>query len=171
MFFLKIITLLTLSYKTASPEKTRSGCKSGWENLNEKCYFFSSQAMTKPEAKKFCYDMNAGLLLVSGDSENAALSQKLNSGDSFWLRINDSKDEESWVVDRWGYEKPASWTPVSYFSQFENENTIERNSAVMNSDGSWSLVDKYATSGFACQMDTTSQKDKTLNGKILENFR
>ena len=74
-----------------SPEKTRSGCKSGWENLNEKCYFISNQSLTKPEAKKFCYDMNAGLLLVSDDSENSALSQKLNSGDSFWLRINDSK--------------------------------------------------------------------------------
>ena len=112
--------------------------------------------------------MNAGLLLISDHSENELLASKLSSGDSFWLRINDSKDENKWVVDRWGYEKPTSWTSVSYFNEaVEMFNDETKNSAVLNSDGTWTLGDKYRTSKYACQKDEESKKQKTLqNGNV-----
>ena len=121
--------------------------------------------MTKPDAKAVCYNMHSGLLLIEDAVENELLASHLSTGDSLWLRINDSKDEDKWVVDRWGYEKPTFWTPVSYFNEADGMmNDDTKNSAVLNSDGTWSLGDKYLTSKYACQKYAEKQqKQKLLN--------
>jgi len=132
----------------------RSVCQSGWDAAEGKCYLFQPQEAIKPDAKRFCYDLNASLLIVETAQQNAFLASKLSPGESFWLRINDGKQENNWVIDRWGYTKPTAVTPVSYFNWNANEiNDDIKNSAKMDADGTWSLVDRYALSRFACQTD------------------
>jgi hypothetical protein len=37
--------------------------------------------------------------------------------ESFWLRINDSKYQYRWMVDKWGYEKgPGSDEDATFFN-------------------------------------------------------
>lgn len=113
--------------------------------------------------------MDAGILLISDDEENSYIASKLNGDeDSFWLSINDSKNETNWVVDRWGYEKPTSWTAVSYFNWNANvENNLLSNSAIIGgagvTGGEWNVVDKYANSRYVCEMAVRSQPPRTMN--------
>ena len=120
--------------------------------MHGKCYLFKSNLTTKGDAKRFCYDLNASLLIVENWQQNGFLASKLGAGESFWLRINDGLQENTWVIDRWGYTKPTARTPVSYFNWHENEiNDQTKNSVIMDSDGTWRSVYGYQTSRIACQ--------------------
>ena len=71
------------------------GCRNGWETFNGQCYYYSSEKVEKPAAKRFCWEQKneAQLLLVSNDEENDFFSRKVaqTGSKSFWLRINDQK--------------------------------------------------------------------------------
>ena len=140
---------------------------------NGNCYHFGTDKVTKPDAKRACFDMNAGLLLISNAAENANIASELaGSDDTYWLRINDAKEDGQWVVDRWGYEKPTTWTSAPFENwSTEASNDAMKNSAVITSDGTWNLVDKYATSNYICQVapHEGSAQEKTLNGMSLKN--
>ena len=114
--------------------------------------------MIKPDAKRVCYDLNASLLIVENAEQNEFLASKLAPEESFWLRINDGKEENNWVIDKWGYTKPTAVTPVSFFNWNTNElNDETKNSAKMDSDGTWSLADRDGLSRFVCQIDQGTQ--------------
>jgi len=55
-------------------------CKDGWELANGNCYLFGSENLTKPDAKRICYDLGAGLLLISNSAENEYITSKTTSG-------------------------------------------------------------------------------------------
>ena len=116
--------------------------------------------------------MGAGLVLISSANENSFLTSQLTTeDDSFWLGLNDAKEESQWVVDRFGYEKPASWTVATYMNFHpDGVNDISKNSAILKHDG-WIFADKYATSRYVCQMAAKqrtqdSEGHKNVNGKI-----
>jgi hypothetical protein len=68
------------------------------------------EQMTKPDAKRACFDLGAELLLVTSNAENNYISKQLKSEETVWIRINDGKVEGRWVVDRVGYERQTSFT-------------------------------------------------------------
>jgi len=127
-------------------------------------------------AKRFCWEQKneAQLLLVSNDEENDFFSRKVaqTGSKSFWLRINDQKNEGQWVVDRRGYSKPKTWSAQEYFRWDENYPNGEiENSAVIMPDGSWIRNDKFAVSEFACQGDFVElddEPDAAKQGRLLD---
>merc|ERR1712050_593213 len=46
----------------------------------------------------------AELVLIKNQAENDFIKSKVADGQTVWLRINDSKEQSKWVVDRRGYE-------------------------------------------------------------------
>jgi len=111
--------------------------------------------------------MGAELLLILDNAENSFFYQKRDR-ESYWLRINDGKEDGKWMVDRKGYTKPTSWTEATYLQPFgTSENDDLRNSVVlMTNDGSWAIVDKYHKSDFVCQKDAQVTKSG-MGQKIL----
>ena len=94
------------------------------------------------------------LLLISTPAENNYFAAKVaeKGVESYWLRINDKNDEDTWVVDRRGYKKPTSWSNQSYFNwNAASLNGEVENSAVVTASGLWNRNDKFATSEFVCE--------------------
>ena len=69
------------------------GCRDGWDTFQGKCYYYSPDAVVKPDAKRYCWEQRneAQLLLISTPEENAYFANKVveKGVASFWLRIND----------------------------------------------------------------------------------
>merc|ERR1712176_1597168 len=80
-------------------------CPPGWELVGKRkvwwCYRFFDEEKNKPDAKEDCWSRNhSELAHVEKGWQAKALKKKLNSkAESFWLRINDHKEEGKWVVD------------------------------------------------------------------------
>ena len=70
-----------------------ANCQLGWKSSNGNCYFFSTEKLIKPDAKRACFDnFGARLALIANAAENTFLTGQLaNTGDSLWIGINDSK--------------------------------------------------------------------------------
>ena len=131
------------------------GCSPGNELYDGQCYYFSTDEVFKPDAKAFCWAREESqLLLISDAAKNAFFAQKVAEKGlkSVWLKINDKKDEGTWVVDRTGYSKPTSWADQTFlaFNQIV-ENTEEYNSCVLDETELWTIKDKFATSQFVCE--------------------
>lgn len=152
---MKFFTILTATNGFISAEM---GCRDGWDTFQGKCYFYSTEAVIKPHAKRYCWEQRnqSQLLLISSDAENNYFAAKVaeKGVNSFWLRINDKNDEGQWVVDRRGYEKPTSWVNQEYFNWNEAlPNAVGINSCTISSDGLWNRYDKFAKSEFVCEGD------------------
>ena len=129
------------------------GCERGWELLNRKCYKISNDEQMKFDAHAICKESGSLLMLITSDEENE-FARGLLTGDkkSAWLRINDSKNEGVWVVD---VEVKPSDIPASYFHFNPNSpNTDVINSAVIEKDGNWKVVDKYYLSHYICEKNS-----------------
>ena len=103
--------------------------------------FSNPSLVTKPKAKRVCFDLDSAIALVENEAENNFLASKISAQNALWLRINDSKNESEWVVDRWGYEKPKSFVQAAFFNwESDTTNDERKNSARIKPDAKWEMV-------------------------------
>ncbi|KAM6974547.1 C-type lectin domain family 4 member E-like, partial [Tautogolabrus adspersus] len=100
-------------------------CEEGWEQLGEKCYYFSTNKSTWSNSEAECRRGGGGGDMVKIDSteEQAFFDQRLREKmtepeDKFWIGLTDSVNEGSWL---WADRSPLNSSLV-FWSGNEPDN-------------------------------------------------
>ncbi|NWS64681.1 CL17A protein, partial [Chunga burmeisteri] len=71
-------------------------CPAGWSQFAKTCYFFSSTTKPWVDAKDFCANFNAHLVIVDTEQENKFLANHIMENRVFWLGLTDAHREGDW---------------------------------------------------------------------------
>ncbi|KAM6974371.1 galactose-specific lectin nattectin-like [Tautogolabrus adspersus] len=100
-------------------------CEEGWEQLGEKCYYFSTTKSTWSNSRAECRRGGGDLVKIDSREEQAFFDQRLrekmtDDEDKFWIGLTDTVNEGTWLwTDRsplnsslvfWSGKEPDNWT-------------------------------------------------------------
>lgn len=93
------------------------GCPYEWRNFTEKCYYFSSGAETFDDAKLFCEEKGAMLVVIESKEEQLFLQKQTHAKGSYWIGLTDIEEENVWkwldgttpTYLNWKVDQPDNW--------------------------------------------------------------
>ncbi|XP_029451110.1 CD209 antigen-like protein C isoform X1 [Rhinatrema bivittatum] len=97
--------LQKLLTKTYEPPK----CGEKWVQFQNSCYYFSSSSKTWKDARKYCMDNDADLVVVNNQEEQSYINKKTGSTRR-WLGLHDTEKEGEWI---WVDQSPLTFTAWS----------------------------------------------------------
>ena len=157
-------------------------CEEGWNLYNgrgpAKCIKYFNNAVLKPDGKKTCLENDAILLVINSRHENKFVQQAAsdNGWNTFWLGINDGKNEKDWVVDdskgtikatyfNWNYGEPNNWGG-------HEENSVEFFGVETGAKlGKWNDVHRWEVQNFICQKRASTYQIFRQKGTTWQESR
>ncbi|XP_066435713.1 collectin-12 isoform X1 [Eleutherodactylus coqui] len=96
-----------------------SGCPYEWRNFTDKCYYFSSGKDIYDDAKLFCEEKGATLVIIESKEEQQFMRKQINGKGNFWIGLTDTEEENVWkwldgtipTFTNWKAGQPDNWTP------------------------------------------------------------
>uniref|UniRef100_A0A3Q2ST85 C-type lectin domain-containing protein n=1 Tax=Fundulus heteroclitus TaxID=8078 RepID=A0A3Q2ST85_FUNHE len=79
-----------------------SQCRQGWREYESKCYFFSTDTKSWPEANAHCMEQNSHLMSIQDIHERLWVRTQIGK-EIFWIGLNDLIVEGIW---EWSDGKP-----------------------------------------------------------------
>ncbi|KAM4528248.1 uncharacterized protein PAE49_000185 [Odontesthes bonariensis] len=76
-------------------EETQCQCREGWREHNDRCYLFSTEAKSWPEANAYCLRQHSNLMSIGDVQERLWMRTQLNS-EIYWIGLNDRVVEGVW---------------------------------------------------------------------------
>ncbi|XP_048198301.1 C-type lectin domain family 17, member A isoform X2 [Perognathus longimembris pacificus] len=123
----------------------RVTCPDGWLPFEDKCYYFSSTTATWDEARQFCQESYAHLVIINSFAEQNFISKLHGSPRVYWLGLTDKDQEGEW---RWLDGTPVT---LSFWDPQEPNNSYEEDCASMNKGGSWNDLSCAKTTYWICE--------------------
>ncbi|XP_056147018.1 macrophage mannose receptor 1 [Lampris incognitus] len=106
--FLNLCTLLVCAY---------SQCDQGWRPYEDRCYYFSSDTKSWPEAHAYCLGHRSNLMSIQDIHERQWVGTQTN-GEIFWIGLNDLS-----VEGVWEWSDRTQFLPyISYWSPGQPDN-------------------------------------------------
>uniref|UniRef100_A0A8C0HIQ4 C-type lectin domain-containing protein n=1 Tax=Chelonoidis abingdonii TaxID=106734 RepID=A0A8C0HIQ4_CHEAB len=114
-------------------------CSWGWAWFQRTCYHFSESTKTWHEAKQFCSDYGAHLVIINTKEEQAFLVKNRTKSRVYWLGLSDKKVENQWL---WVDGSPLN---LSFWSTGEPNDSSDEDCGTMAIDGRWNDINCYWT--------------------------
>ncbi|XP_018424263.1 PREDICTED: collectin-12 [Nanorana parkeri] len=94
-----------------------TGCPYEWRNFSDKCYYFSSGKDIFDDAKLFCEDKGAVLVVIETKEEQQFIKKQTNGNGNFWIGLTDREEEKVWKwldgtvpsFTNWKPGQPDNW--------------------------------------------------------------
>ncbi|XP_057683617.1 hepatic lectin-like isoform X1 [Corythoichthys intestinalis] len=103
---------------STSQKGTCTKCDECWEPNGESCYYFSPDALTWEDSRRFCTNSSGDLVKIDSYNKQKFLARRLLDimsfeEDKFWIGLTDSQQEGQWL---WTDGSPlnlslAFWAP------------------------------------------------------------
>ncbi|XP_063779638.1 collectin-12 [Pseudophryne corroboree] len=95
------------------------GCPYEWRNFTDKCYYFSSGKDIFDDAKLFCEEKGAMLVVIESKEEQQFIKKQSSGKGNFWIGLTDKEEENVWkwldgtipIFTNWKVGQPDNWTP------------------------------------------------------------
>ncbi|XP_067992765.1 CD209 antigen-like protein C [Melanerpes formicivorus] len=89
-------------------------CPPGWQQFARTCYYFSTTTSPWLQAKDFCAQAEAHLVIIDSEQENVFVANQLMENKVFWLGLTDMHHEGRWewldgsslALSFWGKGEP-----------------------------------------------------------------
>ncbi|CAM2109722.1 C-type lectin domain family 4 member G isoform X1 [Caretta caretta] len=120
-------------------------CPWGWGWFQRTCYHFSESTKTWHEAKQFCLDAGAQLVIINTKEEQAFLVKARTTSRVYWLGLSDQKKENQWL---WVDGSPLN---LSFWSTGEPNDSGNEDCGTMATDGRWNDINCYMTDYWICE--------------------
>ncbi|XP_032637282.1 uncharacterized protein LOC116825404 isoform X1 [Chelonoidis abingdonii] len=120
-------------------------CSWGWAWFQRTCYHFSESTKTWHEAKQFCSDYGAHLVIINTKEEQAFLVKNRTKSRVYWLGLSDKKVENQWL---WVDGSPLN---LSFWSTGEPNDSSDEDCGTMAIDGRWNDINCYWTDYWICE--------------------
>uniref|UniRef100_A0A452H2T1 C-type lectin domain-containing protein n=1 Tax=Gopherus agassizii TaxID=38772 RepID=A0A452H2T1_9SAUR len=120
-------------------------CPWGWAWFQRTCYHFSESTKTWHEAKQFCSDYGAHLVIINTKEEQAFLVMNRTKSRVYWLGLSDKKVENQWL---WVDGSPLK---LSFWSTGEPNDSSDEDCGTMAIDGRWNDINCYWTDYWICE--------------------
>ncbi|XP_038235199.1 C-type lectin domain family 17, member A isoform X2 [Dermochelys coriacea] len=120
-------------------------CPSGWAWFQRTCYYFSESTKTWHEAKQFCLDTGAQLVIINTKQEQAFMVKSRTTSRVYWLGLSDQKMENQWL---WVDGSPLN---LSFWSTGEPNDSSNEDCGTMATDGRWNDINCYMTDYWICE--------------------
>ncbi|XP_025048539.1 C-type lectin domain family 17, member A [Alligator sinensis] len=121
-------------------------CPRGWAWFQRTCYYFSTAVKTWPEAKVFCAEHGAHLVIINTEAEQDFVVETAAGKRGHWLGLSDQDTEAKWLwVD-------GTSLTLSFWSSGEPNNAGTENCVTMLPDGRWNDLHCYKTDYWICEM-------------------
>uniref|UniRef100_A0A8C3HCI9 C-type lectin domain-containing protein n=1 Tax=Chrysemys picta bellii TaxID=8478 RepID=A0A8C3HCI9_CHRPI len=143
------------SYSLPGPELGYSGfcfldsvcghCPWGWAWFQRTCYYFSESTKIWREAKQFCLDYGAQLVIINTKEEQVFLVKNRPKSRAYWLGLSDKKVENQWL---WVDGSPLK---LSFWSSGEPNDSGDEDCGTMTLDGRWNDINCYMTDYWICE--------------------
>ncbi|XP_075684466.1 collectin-12 [Rhinoderma darwinii] len=93
------------------------GCPYEWKNFTDKCYYFSTGSDIFDDAKLFCEEKGAILVIIETKEELQFLKKHTYKKGSFWIGLTDKDEENAWKwldgtipnFTNWREGQPDNW--------------------------------------------------------------
>uniref|UniRef100_A0A452H2Y6 C-type lectin domain-containing protein n=1 Tax=Gopherus agassizii TaxID=38772 RepID=A0A452H2Y6_9SAUR len=123
-------------------------CPWGWAWFQRTCYHFSESTKTWHEAKQFCSDYGAHLVIINTKEEQVKPPATLLSR-VYWLGLSDKKVENQWL---WVDGSPLKLRYVyDFWSTGEPNDSSDEDCGTMAIDGRWNDINCYWTDYWICE--------------------
>ncbi|KAM4688322.1 collectin-12 [Discoglossus pictus] len=94
-----------------------TGCPLEWRNFTNKCYYFSTGKDIFDDAKLFCEEKGAMLVVIESKEEQQFLKKQTSGNGSFWIGLTDAEEENVWkwldgtlpTFKNWKAGQPDNW--------------------------------------------------------------
>ena len=98
--FVKKMVSVSYSGKSCTNNNCVTACEEGWEQNGSHCYFWSTTAMTWPDAEEYCRNQSGHLASVTSNTTNDYVEEGKQKRDisRLWIGGSDSEAEGTW---RW----------------------------------------------------------------------
>ncbi|XP_029451111.1 hepatic lectin-like isoform X2 [Rhinatrema bivittatum] len=96
-------------FKKDSAANEPPKCGEKWVQFQNSCYYFSSSSKTWKDARKYCMDNDADLVVVNNQEEQSYINKKTGSTRR-WLGLHDTEKEGEWI---WVDQSPLTFTAWS----------------------------------------------------------
>ncbi|TFJ98268.1 NACHT, LRR and PYD domains-containing protein 3-like [Platysternon megacephalum] len=120
-------------------------CPWGWAWFQRTCYYFSESTKTWREAKQFCLDNGAQLVIINTNAEQVFLVKNRPKSRVYWLGLSDQKVENQWL---WVDGSPLK---LSFWSTGEPNDSSDEDCGTMAIDGRWNDINCYMTDYWICE--------------------
>ncbi|TNN53351.1 Macrophage mannose receptor 1 [Liparis tanakae] len=111
-------TLLQLLGFAALLAAAHGQCQQGWREYENKCYFFSADTKSWPEANAICLGQNANLMSIQDTHERTWVRTQIGT-EIYWMGLNDQVSEGVWewsdgspyvpFLEDWLPGQPDNW--------------------------------------------------------------
>ncbi|XP_065275829.1 hepatic lectin-like [Emys orbicularis] len=120
-------------------------CPWGWAWFQRTCYYFSESTKIWREAKQFCLDYGAQLVIINTKEEQVFLVKNRPKSRAYWLGLSDQKVENQWL---WVDGSPLK---LSFWSSGEPNDAMVEDCGTMAIDGRWNDINCYMTDYWICE--------------------
>uniref|UniRef100_A0A8C3P2E8 C-type lectin domain-containing protein n=1 Tax=Chrysemys picta bellii TaxID=8478 RepID=A0A8C3P2E8_CHRPI len=120
-------------------------CPWGWAWFQRTCYYFSESTKIWREAKQFCLDYGAQLVIINTKEEQVFLVKNRPKSRAYWLGLSDKKVENQWL---WVDGSPLK---LSFWSSGEPNDSGDEDCGTMTLDGRWNDINCYMTDYWICE--------------------
>uniref|UniRef100_A0A8C3HCI2 C-type lectin domain-containing protein n=1 Tax=Chrysemys picta bellii TaxID=8478 RepID=A0A8C3HCI2_CHRPI len=121
-------------------------CPWGWAWFQRTCYYFSESTKIWREAKQFCLDYGAQLVIINTKEEQpGTLQTSTRNSRAYWLGLSDKKVENQWL---WVDGSPLK---LSFWSSGEPNDSGDEDCGTMTLDGRWNDINCYMTDYWICE--------------------
>uniref|UniRef100_A0A674IAH2 C-type lectin domain-containing protein n=1 Tax=Terrapene triunguis TaxID=2587831 RepID=A0A674IAH2_9SAUR len=129
----------------ASHNSVCGHCPWGWAWFQRTCYYFSESTKTWREAKQYCLDYGAQLVIINTKEEQVFLVKNRPKSRAYWLGLSDQKEENQWL---WVDGSPLK---LSFWSSGEPNDAGDEDCGTMAIDGRWNDINCYMTDYWICE--------------------
>ncbi|XP_063997729.1 C-type lectin domain family 17, member A-like [Pogoniulus pusillus] len=122
-------------------------CPPGWLQFARTCYYFSTTTKPWLQAKDFCAELGAHLVVVESEQENKFLANQVMQNRVFWLGLADTHQEGHW---QWLGGASLS---LSFWDRGEPNNAGQQGEdcATLLSSGFWNDVSCASSAAWVCE--------------------
>ncbi|XP_052076835.1 uncharacterized protein LOC127714841 isoform X3 [Mytilus californianus] len=159
---MRLLVIFMYHYVIDSQPSTLT-CPAGWNSLGLKCYKMSHQSLTFWNAKEYCNNQNAEVIMPKTAEENNAMKTLLRQVNStkkwhgIWIGLTDTESEGTWLWTDGTKLISANnhWSPETYEPNgFTKENCVVGHTRTEK----WIDIACYSEHRAVCQL-----KDVTVN--------
>ncbi|XP_074836122.1 CD209 antigen-like protein 2 [Carettochelys insculpta] len=122
-------------------------CPGGWEQFQQKCYFFSSNETAWDEAKKSCLQFGAQLVIIHSQRKQTFLSGGIGAS-HHWIGLS-YKDTEEW----WTWVDSSPLSHISWSAGSLPVNSTQKRCVYLtgHAGGEWKDEDCETHYSFICE--------------------